>query len=281
MTEETMTQAPPERPAFTPVPPRGVLKTGMPTDGYWLIAGLPKGGKTKLAASIPGAYIIETEQGGADRVSGWIQDVRDLLSFKHALAWGFKEPTVKTIVIDTLDGVLRWMGVESANKYGLDSLSEKREGVNTFAVWEDLFGKVDRMTETFKNCGKLVVVMAHFKEPKLDSDGKLVITQSIDAPSSKISSHICSHADVIGVCSKKRIGEKSQYRLHFHGEGVVGAYGSRVPELEDKTVVLPATGQWAAIEALFKPDLTHVDKEIKPTKTETKAPVKAAPGGKR
>lgn len=273
MTETQTQEAPPKAAkTFTPAPPRGILKEGPPKDGYWVIAGLPKGGKTDLAASIPGAYIIELEHGGADRVSGWIQDVGDNMEkFREALAYGFTSSDVKVIVIDTLDIVLKNIATESANKFGLDSISDKREGVNSFAVWDEVFRRVDRMTRRFKECGKLVILLAHFKEPKLDADGRLVITQSIDAPSSRISSHICSHADVIGVCFKKRIGEKSQYAIRFHGDGVVGAYGSRVPELEDKTVVLPKSGQWAAIQACF-------DKKTPEAKTETKANPK---GGKR
>lgn len=283
---------PPTAAGFTPAAPRGILKTGFPIDGYWLFTGLAKAGKTKLISSIPGAYIIETEKGGADRVSGWIQDVANLAEFRQALGYAFTNPDVKIIVIDTLDVVLKYLGVESANKYGLESLSEKREGINTFAVWDDFFGKVDRMVDKFKHCNKLVILVAHFKEPKLDSEGKLVISQSIDAPSVKASSHICAHADVIAVVSKKRIGDKSQYSLRFHGDGIVGAYGSRVPELEDKTVVLPKDNQWAAIQAVFneavetktvKTETTAVKTETKPSTNGTKAaPARAAvAGGKR
>lgn len=242
-------EAPPPA-AFKPAPPRGVRKTGIPTDGYWVVAGLPKGGKTSLAGNIPGAYIIELEKGGADRISGWIQDVGSMTEFREALACGFENPEAKIIVIDTLDVVLRYLSKESAKKFGLENISEKKEGVNGFAVWEDLLATVEKMTEAFKDCGKLVILLAHFKEPKMD-DGKLVVTQSIEAPSSRISSHVCSHADAIGVCAKKRIGDKSRYEIRFHGDGVVGAYGSRIPELEDKTVVLPKGGQWAAIMELF------------------------------
>lgn len=257
-TETTEAKAP----GFTPAKPRQIIKKGVPIDGYWVIAGLPKGGKTNLAASIPGAYIIELEEGGADRVGGWIQDVKTMADFRQALKFGFSDPSVKIIVIDTLDVVLKSIGMESANKFGLESLSDKKEGVNQFRVWDEVFGRVENMIETFKKCGKLIILLSHFKEPKLDSEGKLVITQSIDAPSSKISSHICSHADVIGVCAKKRIGEKSRYELRFHGDGVVGAYGSRIPELEDKTVILPESGQWGAIMALFDKQ-KETKKEVK------------------
>lgn len=271
--------------AFSLAKPRSILKQGLPTDGYWVIAGLPKNGKTSFAASIPGALILELEKGGADRVAGWIQDIPDMETFRKALKIAFEEPTVKVIVIDTLDIILKNIATESANKFGLDSISEKKEGVNGFAVWEEVFSRVHRMTETFKACGKLVILLCHFREPKMDSDGKLVISQSIDAPSSKISSHICAHADVIGVASKKRIGEKSQYSLRFHGDGVVGAYGSRVPELEDKTVVLPRTGQWGAVTALFETPEAKTKAaapETKTVKNETKAaPAKTAVGGKR
>lgn len=277
-----LSATPPAKAAFKPTPPRGAVKKGIPSDGYWVIAGLAKGGKTDFMASIPGALIIETEEGGADRVSGWIQDVGgDMAAFREALTFGFTDPSVKIIVIDTLDVVLKNMARESANKFGLESISEKREGVNTFAVWDDLFLKVERMTDKFRNCGKLVLLAAHFKEPKLDNEGKLVITQSIDAPSSKVSSHLCAHADVIGVCAKKRIGDKSRYEIRFHGDGVVGAYGSRIPELEDKTIVLAKGQQWAAIMAAFEAAPAKATVPAAPQTNGKTAAATVAKGGKK
>lgn len=242
-----------EKPAetFKLSPPRGVLKKGVPTDGMWLIAGLPKNGKTTLAASIPGAVILELEKGGADRVSGWVQEVPDMETFRKVFIAAVKEPAVKAIVIDTLDVVIDNIEHEVAELFGLENLNERKDGVSGFAMWGKLQEKVSAMVKAFKECNKLVVLLAHFKEPRIDSEGKLVITNSIQAPG-KVGGFICSHADAIGICSKRRLGEKTQYVIKFHGDGIIGAFGSRIPELEDKTVILPKENPWSAIEECFK-----------------------------
>src|SRR3990167_2570292 len=108
---ETQTQEAPQPQVAEPfrlAPPRGLVKTGFPTDGYWILAGLPKSGKTVTVAGAQGAVILETEQGGADRVEGWIQDIGpDMGKFRKALLAAIKEPTVKIIVVDTLDVILK------------------------------------------------------------------------------------------------------------------------------------------------------------------------------
>lgn len=245
----TMTQT--ETQAFKLKPRRAAPKTGMPTDGFWIIAGLWKSGKTVLAASAPDSVVLELEKGGADRVDGWVQEIPDMSTFRQAFVAAVKEPKVKIIVIDTLDEVLGHLEDEIAQKYGLESMSERKEGVSGFETWGDLNKKVSELVAGFKNCGKLVVALAHFKEPRLNSEGKLVVTNAINAPG-KIGSYLCSHADAIGVCSKEKIGSKMQYKVSFEGGGPLGAFGSRVSELENKTIILPDRNQWSAIEAIFK-----------------------------
>jgi len=232
---------------------RKVLKKGMPNDGFWLISGLAKHGKTTLASSIPGSVLLELEKGGADYVEGWIQEIHNLATFRQAFVAACKEPQVKTIVVDTLDMLLAWLSDEVAEKYGLESMSEKKEGVSGYELWDVLTRKVADVISGFKYCGKLVVALAHFKEPKLNKDNKLVVTAAIDAPSGKIGNHICAHADAIGVCSKERVGSKMQYKISFEGGGPIGTFGSRIPDLENKTIILPEKNQWSAIEAIFKP----------------------------
>src|SRR5438034_203046 len=42
---------------------RAKLKEGMPTEGLFVLVGLPKSAKTTLAASFPGSYVLELEKG--------------------------------------------------------------------------------------------------------------------------------------------------------------------------------------------------------------------------
>ena len=263
---ETQTQEAPKAEVkeaeFVLSQPRDMVKKGMPTDGTWLFAGLPKSGKTTLLASAPGTIILELEKGGADRVAGWVQEIPDMPTFRKALLAALKEPKVKIIAVDTLDVLLDWIEEDVALKYGLETMSERKEGVNGFAVWEELGKRVRNLMATFKNCNKLVVLLAHFKEPKLDAEGKIVISHNINA-TGKLAGYICGQVDVIGNCFKRPLGQDTQYVLSFQGGGMLGTFGGRVSELESKTLILPKTNQWSAIEAVFNPEVKKTEKGAK------------------
>lgn len=252
MTTETI-EKPSEAPAlFKLALPRKAIKTGMPTDGLWVIAGLAKSGKTTLAASRKNAVIMEMERGGADRIDGWVQEIPDLQTFRMALMTALKDPSVEAIVIDTLDVLLDYIGDDVASEFGLENLNERKEGINGFAVSEELRKRVVGLINTLKKSNKLIIALAHFKDPRLDSDGKLVISQTINARG-KLASYICGQADVIGHSYKKPAGTETQYWLSFQGGGMLGTFGGRVSELEGKTILLPRASQWSAIEAVFAP----------------------------
>jgi len=265
-------QAPP--PKFKLAPPRGKLKTGMPTDGLWILAGLPKAGKTSLSASIPNSILLELERGGADRIDGWVQEIPDIATFRQAVVAAVEEPSIKALVIDSLDVISDWLEAEVAEKYELESISERKEGVNGFAVWKELRGKFEKLIGYLKTSGKLAVLVAHSKEPRIDADGKVVVPAGIQVPG-KLGSYIAAEADAIGHCYKKQVGNATQYFVSFQG-GPLGTYGSRIPELEDKTIPLPKTNQWAAIQAAAeaKPPVAE------PAKEPEKKPAAKTKGGK-
>lgn len=250
---ETQTKEPVKPAEFQLAAPRKRVKVGLPTDELILFTGLPKSAKTTLTASIPGLVLLETEKGGADRVDGWVQEIPNMAIFRKAFMAAVKNPAVKGIGVDVLDDVLEWITEEVAAKYQLSSISERKEGVNGFAVRDEVNKQVEKLIAGFKNCGKMVVMCAHFKEPKLDTEGRLVITTAINAPSGKIGSFILGKADVIGHCFKRQAGSNTEYIVSFLGGGVAGTFGSRIKELENKQVVLPETYPWGAIEALFAP----------------------------
>ena len=252
---------------FKLAPPRTAVKKGMPSEGLWLFAGLPKSGKTTLASSIPNSVILELERGGADRVSGWVQEIPNLDTFRKALVASIKEPQVKTIVIDTLDVLMDWVEDDIAAKHGLATMSERKEGVNGFEVWGELRTRTTNLVAMLKGCGKLVILLAHYKDPKLDADGKVVITQAINAPG-KIGSYICGQADAIGNCFKRPMGSSTQYVISFQGGHGLGTFGSRIQELEDKLIVLPKSNPWSAIEAVFTGanDKQEAAEAVKPVK---------------
>lgn len=240
--KETQEQAPAE---FQLTPPRKAPRKGMLTSGLVLLTGLPKSGKNSIALSVPGLVLLETEKKGADHLDGWVQDIPDLATFRLAFGAALKDPNCLAIGVSTLDKLLTWWQDELCEMYQVESMSANLEGVN---LWVELRKKAELFVDVTKNHNKLFVVLAHYKEPKLDKAGNLVISNNVDAPG-KLGGYICSEADLIGACSKAKIGSKMQFKVSFVGGGEVGAYGGRVKELEGKEIVLPEENQWAAIVA--------------------------------
>lgn len=267
------TEAPDKEAAATPpkkfqlAPPRGQLKTGMATDGLWILAGLPKAGKTSLSASIPNCVLLELERGGADRVAGWVQEIPDLETFRLALKAALDAPEVKAIAIDSLDVLNDWLEAEVCEGFGLNSISERKEGVNGFEVWKELRARYEGLIGYLKRSGKLAVLIAHSKEPKIDGDGKVIVPAGITIPG-KIGGYVAAEADAIGHCFKKQVGAVTRYFISFQG-GPLGTWGSRIPELEDKTIELPRSGQWAAIGAAIEPKPAEPAEAKKASKTNT------------
>lgn len=236
-------------PKFQLAPPRTRLKTGMPKDGLGIFSGLPKGGKTTLAASIPGCVLLELERGGADRIDGWVQEIPDLATLRRALKAAVENPDVKAIAIDSVDVFNDWSEVEVCAGFGLESISERKEGVNGFEVWKILRSRYEALVSYLKASGKLSILIAHSKEPKIDSDGKVIIPAGITIPG-KLGGYLAAEADFIGNVFKKQVGSNTVHFLSFQG-GPLGTWGSRIPELEDKIIALPKTSQWSAVEAIF------------------------------
>lgn len=239
------------------------------------MTGLPKSGKNSIALSKPGLCLLETELDGSEHLDGWVQETGDLSTFRQAFAAAVAHPECTAVGVSTFDKLIGWWQQEIMETYQVESMHANIEGVN---LWQKLRNSVEGFINYSKTCGKLVVVLAHYKEPKLDKEGRLVITHNIDAPG-KIGGYVCSEADLIGACSKAKIGTKMQFKVSFIGGGEIGAFGGRVRELEGKEIVLPDENQWAAIEAAC----TFEDKKpatVAAAKTEPKTAAKAAKGAK-
>lgn len=232
---------------------RPAPKKGLPTDGLMILVGLPKSGKSTLAASWPNSYVLELEPGGGDRIDGRIHDIKNLAEFREALKLAVNDPSVKAVVVDSIDVLSDWFEDEIAKAAGLSSMTERKTGVDGWALWGELRRKLENLVAYLKSSGKFAILIAHTKDPKLDGSGSIVIPAGINV-SGKGAGVIAANADAIGNCFKRQIGPVTKYFLSFQG-GSLGIWGSRVPELEDKTVELPRESPYSAFAGLF--ETTH------------------------
>jgi len=224
-------------------------KKGMPTDGIFILVGNPKSGKSTFAASLPDSYVMELEKGGGDRIPGRIHDIKDITTFRSVLKDVFAEPSIKTLVIDTIDVLSDWIEDEIARSHGLESITERKAGVDGFALWGEYRKKIDGFVNYIKSSGKLVVLVAHCKEPKMDSDSNLITPAGINIPG-KSGGFLAAQSDMIGFAYRKTLGSGTAYYLTFAG-GPLGSWGSRIDELNDKTIQLSKDNPYAAFQAIF------------------------------
>ena len=233
--------------------------SGMPTKGLWVFVGLEKSGKTKTVASAPDSYVFELDPGDADHVDGRIHDIVPVTNedggviktpldvFRESYAAALQDDSIRVIGVDTYNKFVALQGQEIAEAAGLKSMTDRKEGVNGYALWDELEHRCTAFIESAKNSGKLVVVTAHCKAPELDEDKHVVIPMGIDSYK-KPGSILAKRADLIGYFYKKEIGGAQEYRVSFQG-GPLGAWGTRVDELNDKTLKLDKKDPWGSIVA--------------------------------
>lgn len=234
---------------------RAKIKTGIPTSGLFVLVGNPKSGKTSFAASFPDSYVLELEKGGGDRVDGRIHQIADLGEFREALKLAVEEPKIKTVVIDTVDVLSDWLEDDVAHAAGLESINETKKGVDGFELWANFRKRIEGLVGHLQTCNKLAILIAHCREAKLDASGVLAAPAGINVPG-KAGSYLASQADMIGYAYKKVIGAGTGYFVTFQG-GPLGIWGSRVDEINDKTLQLPRENPYSAFAAAFQPSNGH------------------------
>lgn len=240
----------PEEDVFIPAEYREKKKTGMITDGLIILAGDEKSGKSSLLGSFPDSFNLEIDKGGADRIAGRFHDIDNLATFRKAFKWAMKEPSIKTVGIDTLTGLLDFFEEEVANAHGLSSITERKPGVDGYELWGEYNEKIEALVSYIKESNKLVVMTAHLKPPVIDNNGNITAPAALDCYP-KAGRIIGTKADVIGQCYKKQLAQGAEYYLTFKGS-VAGKLGSRVDELNDREIKLPKNNPYSAFEALFK-----------------------------
>lgn len=244
------------------VQPRGKLnKDGMITAGIVVIVGLEKSGKSSLLAS-SGAYVINLDAGDSDHIDGRIHDIvavteevdgevkivkSRLAIFREVITAVLADDSIKVVGLDTFGTFVKLQAQEIAEAAGLNSITDRKEGVNGYALWDELTARTERFINMMRASGKLFIINAHCKAPELNDEKQVVIPSGIDTYN-KPGTMLARRADLIGYAYKKEVGGKNEYRLSFQG-GPLGAWGSRVDALNDKTVKLDKKNPWASLLA--------------------------------
>lgn len=239
-------------------------KSGMPKSGIFVLNGDPKTGKTTFMASFPDSYVINLDTQDADYVDGRIDDIYEVVEqtpegpvvkvtklnvFRQALGAAIKDPSIRTIGIDTLDTLAELLATEIANANNLEKITDRAAGVDGFQMYSDLAKKIDSMIAAFKRSGKLIILGAHRKPAKLDDNNKIVAPAGINV-TGKGGEKILFAADLIGETMKLDVGGLTTYHLSFQG-GVATRGGSRVEELADKVVRLDKKNPYGSFAAVF------------------------------
>lgn len=271
---------------MTLVAPRTAPKvTGMPTSGLILLVGDTKSGKTTLAASFPGSYVIEFEHKRGDRISsGRIDDVVErynqameevpeaerpnretwlLDTFGEVLMAALADDSVKTIVIDSVDELQKLIAADIAREAGVEFIGQPKKDVDNRALWGEYLQRISGMADMLKECGKLVVLIAHRRPAETDSDGKVIKPAGINV-SGKGGDYLAKHAEIIGFMDVRNVGGTSKFILTFKGESQRAIWRSGVEELQDKEILISKADPYGSLVAAFG------------KKAET-APVKLAP----
>lgn len=266
------------------VQPRGKLnKDGMITAGIVVIVGLEKSGKSSLLAS-SGAYVINLDAGDSDHIDGRIHDIvavteevdgevkivkSRLALFREVVTAVMADESIRIVGLDTFGTFVKLQAQEIAEAAGLKSITDRKEGVNGYALWDELSARTERFINMMRSSGKLFIITAHCKAPELNDEKQVVIPSGIDTYN-KPGTMLARRADLIGYAYKKEVAGKNEYRLSFQG-GPLGAWGSRVDALNDKTVKLDKKNPWASLLAAAEGSQEAAAEPVVDTKKDAKA----------
>lgn len=263
---------------MTLVPPRNEPReTGIPVSGIILEVGDTKSGKTWLAASFPDSYTIELEHRRGNRIPfGRIDDLperyyqlvaklrkeetpeeeipdRDewlLEAFGDMLEQAIADDSIKTIVLDSVDELQKLIATDIARNAGVEFIQKPKAGVDSRALWGEYQQRIQGLTDHLKECGKLVIIIAHRRPAETDSEGKITKPAGINV-SGKGGDYLAKHAEIIGFMDVRNVGGVSKHFLTFKGESNRAIWRSGVEELQDKEILISKSDPYGSFAAAF------------------------------
>jgi hypothetical protein len=215
-----------------------------------VIYGVPKVGKTKVATELPGALIMDTEDGTAmydNCMTVAISRFKDLYDLMTDLDAEYTARikagktgddlfAYKYGVVDTLDKLEEYADIEATRKYKASklcspefkennsSVTELPHGLGYYYLREEMLGMINKLKLRFK----YLILIVHVKEKLLDKKGEQVKVNDISL-TGKLGSMVCAKADAIGYLSRE--GDKMTISFQTSEGHVMGA---RQPHLGGK-----------------------------------------------
>ncbi len=247
---------------------------GMPTSGLMTLVGDTKSGKTTLAAAFPGAYVLELERKRADRIkNARIHEIDSLNDFGEVLQLALAADDIKVIVVDSVDQLADWIAKDIAQENGVEFIGKPVKGVDSRTLWQEYAVRVKGMIDYVKASEKLIILVAHRKIAKTDSEGKITSPAGINV-SGHGGDYIAQQSEIIGYMDVRVIGGTSVHFLSFKGESQRAIWRSGVEELHDKEIIIKKSDPYGSFAAAFETAAPKTAPTLKP------APAKAAAGKK-
>jgi len=205
--------------------PRGIV---------WIVYGAPKTGKTFFCSTFPEPLILEFDPRGAENVSGayvrhFSKYELDLIE-KRLPEMVRNADIYRTVVLDTIDTLGRWMYDDIVSRYGAKSISDDNVKALQYGKgWDELHGRLTRFIDNmYAACmpDKDLVLVMHTRG---ESSKTLGLTRTLET-------WVKGQSYVIVYTKKVASQGKINYYVDFTG-GEDSSVGSRNPLLEEAGIL--------------------------------------------
>jgi len=162
-----------------------IVKATPQAPSKFLIIGEPFSGKTTLASKAPAPLFISTD-GNAAKAGLDAVNVKTVADITEAIQLGLKKPEYKTIVLDTIEGIVDIMTKEiiaDANKMGLRGNGGEPVKALTDIAYGKLTGllnaKVQNFAEALATLKKNVIILSYSKRQLDEMSGAMVLASEL------------------------------------------------------------------------------------------------------
>ena len=221
----------------------------LPEGEVIVVNGLPKGGKTTMAASWPDNLIIEVERSGAKWVRGaYVVEPKNTKDVDQTIKLLKVDTRFKCITLDTVDSLSLWIEKDICKKYKVSciSLAGGGYGIGRNELNTRLINIIDDLIEL----SKTLILITHCRDDK--GSKALLLTETLYT-------YIQGKASIIGYAYKDIKGSKMEYLIDWGGKGTAVS-GSRHPKFA-RAGITP--NNFSAIKELFAPKPKKWDDMLK------------------